>query len=106
LTETTDTAALRSDGGKERVDMIPVSALMALARVYEFGATKYEANNWRRGQSYTRCYAALLRHLYRWAMGQDNDEESGHSHLLHVAFWAFALWEWQRTGAGKDDRVK
>ena len=65
-----------------------------LARVYEHGATKYALNNWRAGQSWTRCAAALMRHVSRWLMGETRDPESGQNHLLHAAFWCFALYEW------------
>lgn len=35
-----------------RYDLLPMHAIERLAKVYEAGAKKYDANNWRKGQSF------------------------------------------------------
>ena len=95
--------ALRYDDGKARLDMIPQRALWGLARVYEHGAQKYKKDNWRSGQSWTRCAAALMRHVSRWMIGETYDPESGQHHLLHAAFWCFAIYEWSLIPEMKAD---
>lgn len=40
--------------------------------------------NWEKGMSWGRCYAACLRHLWAWWRGEDNDPETGLSHLDHA----------------------
>lgn len=97
---------LRHDDGKVRLDMIPVTPLWEIARVYEYGATKYQMDNWRKGTSWSRCFAACLRHLWKWWGGEDNDPESRISHLAHAAFWVFAFIEWTKTHPEHDDRPR
>lgn len=100
----TEPEALRNDDGKARLDMIPARALFGLARVYEHGAKKYEPNNWRAGTGWSRVVGALLRHAMKFNSGETYDQKSGQHHMLHVAFWALALYEWSLDQAGTDDR--
>ncbi len=72
----------------------------AIAEVLTFGASKYGANNWRRGARWGRYYAALLRHLFAWWRGQDLDPETGLSHLAHAGRCLVFLMEYQRNGWG------
>lgn len=72
--------------GKPRYDLIPVGPLKRLAGLYARGAEKYDADNWQKGQPYSRAYASLFRHLIQWRAGE-NDED----HLAAVAWNAFAL---------------
>lgn len=90
----------------ERMDLIPFPALEELARVYGFGAEKYERNNYLKGYDYSLSLGAMLRHISLWAQGQDVDEESGLSHLAHAAWHAFALMMFQECSLGTDDRYK
>lgn len=75
----------------ERFDLIPVGALAELARLYGKGAEKYAENNWRRGYDYSLSYAALQRHANLWWSGEDDDPETGLSHMAAVAWHAFTL---------------
>ena len=49
-----------------------------------FGAGKYGKGNWAMGLSYSRLIDACLRHTLAWAEGEDNDHETGLSHLAHA----------------------
>lgn len=77
--------AKKHDGGKPRLDLIPWPAIWAIAKVLGFGAQKYSSWNWIGGISYSRLFAGVQRHLTAWISGEDNDPESGLSHLAHAA---------------------
>jgi len=93
------TEGMKYDGGKVRWDLLPFSALEEIAKVYTFGAKKYEDWNWYKGIKYSRCIAAMLRHLCAWWWGREQyDKESGCHHLAAVGFYVFALLEFDLSG--------
>lgn len=96
-----DGGGLRFDEGKTRVDLIPADALLEVGKVYLMGSSKYAERNWERGMKYSKVLGPLLRHLYKWMMGADRDEESGELHLSHVAFGSLALLSYELRGIGK-----
>ena len=75
----------KADETKLRTDLISPQALLGMVAVLTFGANKYEDRNWEKGMAYSRPYAAALRHLLAWWTGEDNDPETGLSHLDHAA---------------------
>lgn len=103
---TTDHPAVKGDKAvrPERYDLIPWDAMDEVAKVYAFGATKYQPHNWRLGLPWSSSYAALIRHASQFWRGEDTDEESGLSPLAHVAFHALTLIAFALEGAGHDDR--
>jgi hypothetical protein len=98
--------AKKFDEGKLRYDLIPAYPLEQLAKVYTMGAIKYGDRNWENGLSFSRVFAAMLRHFWSWVQGEDNDTESGLNHMAHVAWGCFALIEFQKRKTGEDDRQK
>jgi len=96
---------LRFDAGKNRVDLLPPDALMELGKVYAYGATKYASRNWERGMPWSKVIGPLLRHLFKWMMGQKIDEESGQLHSAMIAWNAIALLTYELRGIGHDDRL-
>jgi hypothetical protein len=86
-----------------RFSLIPRDFLWALAEHYGRGAQKYEDRNWERGYKWSLSVDALDRHLNAWLMGEDNDPETGSSHLVSVAWHAIALWWWHKRGLGTND---
>jgi len=74
---------MKFDTDKLRYDLVPPSAIKALAEVLTYGAKKYKPNNWRNGEV-DRYVAALYRHLEAWRDGEQIDEESGMRHLAHA----------------------
>lgn len=78
------TGAVR-DGqtGKGRMDLLPVRALIEVARIFEAGAIKYESRNWEKGIPLSRFMDSGLRHAMKWLRG-DRDEP----HLAQ-ACWNF-----------------
>lgn len=55
--------------GKGRMDLLPFRALIAVARIYEEGAKKYNDNNWRKGIPLSRYVDSGMRHWAKWMMG-------------------------------------
>lgn len=74
---------MKFDASKPRYDLIPPSSTQALAEVLTYGAKKYKPDNWRKGDV-ARYTAAAMRHLEAWRGGEQNDSESGLSHLAHL----------------------
>jgi hypothetical protein len=80
------TGGARFDAGKTRVDLIPADILLMLGEIYEMGARKYDASNWRKGMKWSKVYGPLFRHLLKaWSRSGDQryDEES-HKHTHHA----------------------
>jgi hypothetical protein len=94
---------LRYDEGKVRFDLIPPEVLLALARLYSLGATKYASRNWEKGMNYSRVFNPLMRHLLKWQSGIPLDEESGEPHLAHVLWNVAALLVYEQREIGVDD---
>ena len=76
----------KKDEGKLPWDLLPYDAVEAVVDVLKFGQAKYDARNWEKGIKQGRLFAAAQRHLTAWFQkGQDEDPESGLSHLAHAA---------------------
>lgn len=98
------TDALKHDTDKPRFDLLPANALFDLVEIYTFGARKYGDRNWEKGLSWGRIFGAIMRHLWAWWRGEENDAESGFSHLAHAAWGCFTLLEYAKTHKELDDR--
>lgn len=90
------------DQDKPRMDLLDSDAIEQLAMVLGFGAKKYAAHNWRAGISTSRLVAAALRHLFAYLRGENNDPESGLSHVAHAMCCCMFLLG--RTEKAMDDR--
>lgn len=77
-------AGMKFDGDKVRYDLVPPSAVKALADVFTYGARKYKPGNWQEVDEPNRYVAALYRHLEAYRMGETHDQESGLHHLAHA----------------------
>lgn len=96
--------ALKDDGDKLRYDLVPPEALAALASVLTYGANKYGDRNWEKGFRWGRLFGACMRHLWAWWGGENEDPETGMSHLWHaLACVAFMVAHEERC-IGVDDR--
>ena len=98
--------ALRYDGDKAKVDLLSPIAMIGTADILTFGAKKYAEHNWRKGMKWSRCIASMLRHTFKFMMGEDLDPESGLPHVDHIACNAMFLQEYFRTHKELDDRFK
>ena len=92
-------------GRKEaELGFIDPNALLDLAEVAGFGATKYDAFNYVKGYRWSLSINALFRHLLAFCAGEDIDPESGKPHLAHAAWHCLALLTFWRFRRGTDDR--
>jgi hypothetical protein len=78
--------AVKFDDGKVDWTLVPFEALEGMAQVLTFGAKKYDSWNWTTGGGFkwTRVLASCMRHLFAFMRGEDNDPESGLSHISHA----------------------
>lgn len=91
LAPKTEVRTTSSTGGEKGVKpeafaLIPWEAMDEVARVYNAGAEKYAAHNWRRGYEWSKSFSAACRHLFAFWRGEDRDPELGTLHLANAAF--------------------
>lgn len=91
---------------KPPLHLIPPAAEVLESVVMALGAKKYGgAFNWRTTNVNASVYvAAARRHLLQWFDGQDDDAESGVSHLAHARACLGILLDALATGHLVDDR--
>lgn len=78
--------------GKLRWELLPLSLIKEVVKVYHFGASKYQPNTWQHlDNGYERYKAALFRHLVAYEEGETYDPESGLHHLSHMVWNALAM---------------
>jgi len=94
----------KDDQGKQRMELVPPETIEALAQVLTDGANKYGDRNWETGMKWSRLYAALFRHMLAWWQGENEDPDSGRSHLWHALFCVSSLVAYEQRGVGSDDR--
>lgn len=100
--KSTREAGVKADDGKLRYDLIPPEALELLARAMTLGAAKYGDRNWENGLSWSRVYAAMMRHAEAIRQGHVVDTE-GNSHFGAMVFNAAVLATFHARGAGIKD---
>lgn len=105
-TDRTKAGMMRFNSGKLRMSLVPASYSQYAAKVLEYGAIKYSANNWRKGGNWSEIYESLQRHIDSFREGEDFDPESGLPHLSHAAFNLMVLIEFFDKGLGNDDRFR
>jgi hypothetical protein len=96
----------KDDFGKTSWFSAPWAAMNEMAEVMTFGARKYETFNYRKGMKASRLFSAAVRHLFSWWRGEQNDPESGKSHLAHAACCILMLRDIEIVGTVQDDRWK
>jgi hypothetical protein len=94
-----DESGAKLDLGKNRLGLVLLAFSLALeevGRVGTFGAEKYSPNGWLAvPDAQARYTDAMLRHVFRHASGEVNDDESGIAHWAHAAWNALACLELQ-----------
>lgn len=101
---------IKYDQSKTDWSLVPMECIEDIAKVLEFGAQKYSPNNWREGNGFkwTRVLNSLFRHIFAFARGEDNDPETGLSHLAHAGCNIIFLLYYvkHRDKYNNDDRFK
>lgn len=96
--------AMKNDEDKNPLGLLPFGALEQIGLVLKHGAEKYEDHNWRKGLKFSRLISALLRHIFAWVRGEENDAETGLNHLAHAGCELLFLLSYRTIGGGLDDR--
>ncbi len=99
-------SGVKHDNEKEPMALLSGFWLRGVAKVLAFGARKYAKHNWRGGIEQSRLLSASLRHLFAYIDGEDNDPETGLSHLLHASCCLMFAFELKRARPDLDDRYK
>lgn len=74
------------DSGKLDYTLLPWDGVEEVVKVLEFGAKKYDRDNWQFVENAeTRYMAAAFRHLVAYQTQDEVDPETGLSHLAHAA---------------------
>ena len=82
---TTKDQSAKADKGKLELSLVNPQLVKAVAEVRMYGTEKYgDSENWRKVEP-KRYVDALYRHLLAYIEGNEVDEESGLSHLSHMA---------------------
>jgi hypothetical protein len=96
---------LKFDQDKDPWHLAPYSAFGLVVKVLAYGARKYEPRNWEKGINFSRLFASTQRHLVAWFNREENDPETGLSHLAHAACGILFLISYQLWGMEEfDDR--
>jgi hypothetical protein len=99
-----ETGAVKHDGLKPRVDLIPSEVIFAMGSMFRHGATKYADRNWEKGMKWSRVFGSTMRHLWAWWGGEDIDPESKQPHLYSAACCIAMLIAYRERKVGSDDR--
>jgi Domain of unknown function (DUF5664) len=75
---------IRENQGKPKWSLVDFDALVPMVRVLEYGSSKYHPDNWKKGLKYTEVSESLLRHVFAFLDGEDNDPESKLLHVGHI----------------------
>ena len=85
-------SGMKFDSNKPRHSLLPKGAINSVIKVLEFGAKKYDADNWQKvNNAEERYYNAAMRHIDSWWNGEKRDPETGIHHLAHAATNLFFL---------------
>lgn len=95
---------IRLNEGKVRYDLLPEYATNQMAQVFTHGAKKYADYNWALGMRWSKCIAALKRHIAKFEQGDDFDEETGLLHMAHAMTNCAFLIEYYKIYPQGDDR--
>lgn len=97
---------IKHDAEKNQLELLSPLWILGVGSVLTFGAKKYASWNWAKGLKRTRVMGAALRHIFAYLGGQDNDPESGLSHLYHASCSLMFAAHLHETRPDLDDRFK
>jgi len=103
--------AIKADAGKTDWAILPLDALEEIIKVFQFGEKKYARGNFANGEGleYSRVLNSLLRHTTSFMRGEDNDPETGLSHMAHAGCCVLMLLHYithQEQFSTNDNRAK
>jgi hypothetical protein len=104
IKDDTQPLGLRFNEGKRKWSLVDFDSLEDMVKVLEFGAKKYGEYNWQKGLKTTDIIESMLRHVFSYLNGEDNDKESGISHIGHIQCNAMFLAYMQKNKPELDSR--
>ena len=96
---------VKFDNEKIRYELLDPLMLEGISKVLTFGAKKYCDHNWIKCDSVMRYFGAIMRHLWKWAFGYDNDDETRINHLYHAGCCLMFMIGLLYRNPKADDRV-
>ena len=101
-----ESGALRYNNNKLPMHLVPPDAIESMARVLDYGASKYSERNWELEAPVSVPYASLMRHLQAYWAGENCDPESNLSHLDHIIMNAAMLVRYAKNEENDDRPTK
>jgi hypothetical protein len=95
---------VKHDRDKPDYALLTKDMLEPMVRALMFGERKYSRFNYKAGFKNVRLTAAALRHIMAYNAGEDNDPESGVSHLAHAMVALGMLLDNQANGVMEEGR--
>lgn len=89
---------MKFDDGKRDFTLLPWAGVEEIVKVLEFGARKYDRDNWKHVEDAQHRYTkAAFRHLVAYNNREVNDPESGLPHLAHLGCCILFLLALEKT---------
>ena len=79
-----------SQDGKGRFDLIPLDALMRVAKHYENGGKVYGDNNWKNGIPLARFLDSAMRHIVKMMADMEDEDHAA------AACWNLMCFMWTK----------
>jgi hypothetical protein len=98
------TRASRFNSGKLRWGLVDFDSIEEMVKVLEFGAKKYDEHNWKKGLPTVEICESMMRHIFAYLRGENEDTESGISHIGHILCNAMFLNYMQKNKPEFDNR--
>jgi hypothetical protein len=95
---------VKDDQDKPDYALLTSGMLEPMVRALMFGEKKYSRFNYKTGFKNVRLTAAAMRHIMAYNGGEDNDPESGISHLAHAMVALGMLLDNQANGVMEEGR--
>ena len=108
MAEVVNPSGIRDDKTKPRLDLIPPTAILEVAKTLTYGIRKYQDsyNYLRGGMTVNQFVSACYRHLNKFQQGEDIDPETSMLHLAHGCANLLMLIEGIMKNKITDDRYK
>ena len=87
--------------GKGQQNLIVLEMIERLGVLLGEGAYKYSPHNWKAGIPYSRCMDSLIRHVFKYNAGMDDED-----HLACAAANIMFLMWYEKHKPEMDDRYK
>lgn len=100
-----DDQTIKADAGKPKLTLVPQQIIFDIAEVREYGLKKYGKSESWKNVDIQRYRDATFRHFLAYLRDPDGvDEESGISHLSHLACNVAFLCEMEHTKTEKENK--